>query len=80
MGKISWVRQTEIPLALTRQELANLRSQYDEQFQVVFEAIKQLMTPPERARRKIGFDIKEPQAGYGKRANRKKSGGKLARK
>ncbi|MFZ5994291.1 MAG: ORF6N domain-containing protein [Thermodesulfobacteriota bacterium] len=32
-----------------------IEKKYDEQFQVVFEAIKQLMTPPEKPKRKIGF-------------------------
>jgi hypothetical protein len=32
-----------------------IEKKYDEQFQVVFEAIKQLMIPPEKPKRKIGF-------------------------
>src|SRR5436189_1992695 len=32
-----------------------LEKKYDEQFDVVFEAIKQLITPPEPPRRRIGF-------------------------
>lgn len=32
-----------------------IEKKYDEQFQVVFEAIKQLMTPTEKPKRKIGF-------------------------
>ncbi|MCG3116572.1 MAG: hypothetical protein LLH30_12905 [Candidatus Manganitrophus sp. SA1] len=32
-----------------------LEKKYDEQFQVVFEAIRQLMAPPENTNRKIGF-------------------------
>jgi hypothetical protein len=32
-----------------------LEKKYDEQFAVVFEAIKQLITPPESLRRRIGF-------------------------
>jgi len=32
-----------------------LEKKYDEQFAVVFEAIKQLITPPEPSRRRIGF-------------------------
>ncbi len=37
------------------QKLADLEARYDEQFAVVFEAIRQLMTPPEPRRQKIGF-------------------------
>ena len=33
-----------------------LESKYDEQFGVVFEAIKQLLTPPEPKRKQIGFN------------------------
>jgi len=32
-----------------------LEKKYDAQFKVVFDAIRQLMTPPEPKRRKIGF-------------------------
>ena len=61
-------------------KLAALEKKYDKEFKIVFEAIAELMTPLEKPRRKIGFDIKEPQAGYGKHVNRKKPAGKLARK
>jgi hypothetical protein len=46
--------------------LAALEKKYDEQFMVVFEAIRQLMTPPETERKKIGFEAKEAAAPYGK--------------
>jgi hypothetical protein len=36
-------------------KLAALESKYDEQFRVVFEAIRELMTPPEPKRKRIGF-------------------------
>ncbi|MCC6972229.1 MAG: hypothetical protein IT434_18605 [Phycisphaerales bacterium] len=40
---------------LTRR-LNDLESKYDRQFKVVFDAIRELMTPPEPApRRRIGF-------------------------
>jgi len=61
-------------------ELEHKIESHDENIETIFEAIRQLMTPPEKPRRKIGFDIKEPQANYGKRVNRKKPAGKLARK
>jgi len=35
--------------------LDNLEKKYDAQFKVVFDAIRQLMTPLEPKRRKIGF-------------------------
>jgi hypothetical protein len=36
-------------------KIETLEKKYDEQFAVVFEAIKQLITPPEPPRRRIGF-------------------------
>ncbi len=47
-------------------KLEAMERKYDEQFRVVFEAIRQLMTPPERERKKIGFEVKEAGASYGK--------------
>ena len=40
-------------------KLAALERKYDKQFQVVFEAIRQLMTPPPTKRRSIGFRASE---------------------
>lgn len=53
------------------QKLAALENKYDEQFQVVFEAIRQLMAPPDRPRKRIGFEANEQAARYGKEAKRK---------
>ncbi len=42
---------------------------HDEQIQAIFEAIRQLMLPPdEKGKKKIGFTVKEKQKAYGKRA------------
>lgn len=48
-------------------KLETLERKYDAQFKVVFDAIRQLMTPPEPKKRKIGFLVKERAARYGKR-------------
>jgi ribosomal protein S13 len=53
-----------------RRKLAALEKKYDDQFKIVFEAIAELMTPPEKSRRKIGFDIKEPRPAYGGKRKR----------
>ncbi len=37
-------------------QLEDMENKYDEQFKIVFKAIHQLMTPPARKRRKMGFD------------------------
>ena len=49
-----------------KRKLAALEKKYDDQFKIVFEAIAELMTPPEEPRKKIGFDIKEPSVKYGR--------------
>ena len=48
-------------------KLDALENKYDAQFKVVFDAIRQLMTPPEPKKRKIGFLVEERAARYGKR-------------
>jgi len=44
-----------------------LEKKYDAQFKVVFDAIRQLMAPPETKKRKIGFLVEEKAAVYGRR-------------
>ena len=39
-------------------------AKYNGQFRVVFEAIRQLMAPPEPKRRKIGFHVKDCKDSY----------------
>jgi hypothetical protein len=39
-------------------KLAALEKKYDAQFKIVFDAIRQLMTPPEPKRSEIGFHVK----------------------
>ena len=48
---------------LTR-KLAELEKKYDGQFQIVFEAIQQLIEVEEKPKRKIGFLAKEQHAVY----------------
>jgi ORF6N domain len=43
-----------------------LERKYDAQFKVVFDAIRQLMAPPEPSKRKIGFLVKERAERYGR--------------
>ena len=51
-------------------KLAELEKKYDAQFQVVFDAIRQLMTPPEPPPKKIGFAVRERRAKYSVKKNR----------
>jgi phage regulator Rha-like protein len=57
--------------------LDELEKKYDDHFQVVFDAIRQLMTPPEKSKRRIGFQVDEPKAIYRirKQRNRKNNYG-----
>ena len=53
-----------------RRELAEMRKQTDERFQIVFETLDQLLSVDNKPERKIGFDIKEPRAAYGRQTKR----------
>ncbi|MBN1625214.1 MAG: ORF6N domain-containing protein [Deltaproteobacteria bacterium] len=46
--------------------LDELEQRYDEQFKVVFDAIRLLMRDEEKEKRKIGFEVKEPRRRYGR--------------
>lgn len=58
---------THKELALKLDDLEQQLKGHDEQIQTIFEAIQQLLTPPKQPRKKIGFEVKEPRATYGKR-------------
>lgn len=47
-------------------KLEDLEKKYDRQFKIVFDAIRELMTPPEPKKRRIGFLVKERGARYGR--------------
>ena len=47
--------------------LNELERKYDSQFKVVFDAIRQLTASPEKQPKKIGFQLREKRAGYGRR-------------
>lgn len=52
-------------------KLEELEKKYDEQFAVVFRAIRELMTPPEPPpKRRIGFGVEEPRVKYGRERSR----------
>ncbi len=44
--------------------LDEMEKKYDAQFRVVFDAIRELMIPPEEGKRKIGFHAEESRAPY----------------
>jgi chromosome condensin MukBEF ATPase and DNA-binding subunit MukB len=45
-------------------KLNELEKKYDEQFSIVFDAIRQIMTPPVQAKKKIGFHVEEKKSEY----------------
>jgi hypothetical protein len=53
-------------LAAKLKELESRVQDHDQQIQSIFEAIRQLMTPIERPRKKIGFEVSEPKGRYAK--------------
>jgi hypothetical protein len=58
------LRQMLASNAQLARKLDALEKKYDAQFKVVFDAIRQLMAPPEPNKRKIGFLVKERSARY----------------
>jgi ORF6N domain len=50
-----------------KRKIESMEKKYDEQFQIVFEAIKQLLTEEDKPKKKIGFTVKEKQKAYAKR-------------
>ena len=51
--------------------LGELEKRYDAQFKVVFDVIQELMEPPEKARRSIGFRVQEGMPVYRVRRRRR---------
>ena len=65
------LRKTLDSNAELARKLADLEKRFeshDEQIQAIFEAIRQLMAPPDKKVKKIGFTVKEKQKAYGKEA------------
>jgi ORF6N domain-containing protein len=59
-------------------KLAELERKYDAQFKVVFDAIRELMAPPENPRRSIGFRVDEARPDYGRPRRRRIKGARQA--
>ncbi len=51
-----------------------LEERYDEQFKVVFDAIRALMSDEEKPKKKIGFEVKEEHSTYRKKKRGKSEG------
>jgi ORF6N domain len=50
-----------------KRKIESMEKKYDEQFQIVFEAIKQLLTEEDKPKKKIGYTVREKQKAYAKR-------------
>ena len=63
---------TDFMFQLTPEEVARLRCQIgtSKQFRAVFEAIRELATPPEAPPKKIEFHVREPRVTYRVRGRR----------
>jgi len=59
------LRQLLASNAELSRKLEAMEKKYDAQFKVVFDAIRQLMKPPEPKKRRIGFIVSERAAKYG---------------
>jgi len=55
-----------------KRKIESMEKKYDEQFQIVFEAIKQLLSEEDKPKKKIGYTVKEKQKIYGKSVKNKK--------
>ena len=60
-------------LAQKLRDIEERLEDHDESIDAIFEAIQQLLKPPEKPRKRIGFEVKEGRAGYGKRAAGRKA-------
>ena len=62
------LRQMYISHDDLKQKIIAMERKYDKQFQIVFEAIKQLLEEDEKPERKIGY-VKAPKSSSGKKKN-----------
>jgi len=55
-----------------KRKIEDMERKYDYKFNVVFDALKQLLDTEHKPKKRIGFKVKEPRAAYGKRARVRK--------
>lgn len=56
-----------------KRKIEEMEGKYDQQFSVVFEAIKQLIDVKDKPKRRIGFEVKESKGRYGKKTKKRDS-------
>ena len=62
------ISSSQKQLSLKLQEIEARLKEHDENLDEIFEAILYLINPPEKPQKQIGFEAKEPKAGYGKKS------------
>ena len=62
--KLRWALETNRELAQKFSELERHVDKHDEEIAAILEAIRQLMTPPQKPKREIGFHVRENAAHY----------------
>jgi len=67
------ITSSQKQIARKLQEIESRLEDHDESIDAIFEAIQQLMRVPEKPRKRIGFEVKEGRAGYGKKAKGRKT-------
>ena len=55
-----------------RRKIEEMEKKYDENFAIVFEAIKELLKQEDEPRKKIGFTAREKQEKYGAKPRKRK--------
>lgn len=55
-----------------RRKLEEMEQKYDDQFKIVFDAIRRIMMPPPTPKKKIGFHVEESKAPYAPISRREK--------
>ena len=63
--KLREILQTHKELELRLRELEMTTGQHGEEIRTLFEAVRQLLLPPEKPKRSIGFHVEEPKVKYG---------------
>jgi len=66
------ISSSQNQLAQRLQEIEVRLENHDKNTEAIFEAIRQLMTPPEKPRKRIGFEVSECKGWQGKRTRKTK--------
>ncbi|MCG2725567.1 MAG: ORF6N domain-containing protein [Elusimicrobia bacterium] len=64
MRTFTKIREMLINHKELKDKIEILENKYDAQFKIVFDAIRELMAPPEKPKKRIGFSAKEKRAKY----------------